>query len=149
MTFNKPFTPERVARQLDANFAKNHAKAPGRPLQVRIFSKKTGLDYAYPPDSTHLPYHIASVGKVFAAVLTQRLAQRGPLRIEDPISRYFPTRGLEQLFEYRGVDYASQVTIEHLLGHTSGIADYFDGKTSGAQPLSTGILANPETRWTA
>jgi D-alanyl-D-alanine carboxypeptidase len=85
------------------------------------------LDYTFPQGSAAQPYHLASIGKVFTAVLIQILAERGMFSIQDKIQRFFSDSELANLFIYKNIDYASQVTIEHLLGHTSGIADYFEG----------------------
>jgi D-alanyl-D-alanine carboxypeptidase len=77
-----------------------------------------------------------------------RLADKGHLGVNDPIIRYFSPNDLERLFVYRGSDYAAQVTIEHLLGHTSGVADYFEGDTSSGKTFLDGILSNPQEHWT-
>jgi D-alanyl-D-alanine carboxypeptidase len=40
------------------------------------------------------------------------------------------------------------VTIEYLLGHTSGIADYFEGSTTSGKTFMDEVLANPQFHWT-
>jgi len=55
---------------------------------------------------------IASVSKTFTAVAILQLIEKGKIKISDPISKY--------INEYPK-DIANQVTIEHLLNHTSGI----------------------------
>lgn len=61
------------------------------------------------------PFNIASVTKTFTAVLVLRLVERGSIRLDEPIERWF-------------ADFprASEITIRHLLSHTSGIFDYHD-----------------------
>ncbi|SDF54112.1 CubicO group peptidase, beta-lactamase class C family [Dyadobacter soli] len=56
-------------------------------------------------------FQSASVSKVFTSTAVLLLAQKGRLKLADPVQRYFPS------FPYR------QVTIMHLLNHTSGIPD--------------------------
>ncbi len=60
-------------------------------------------------------FYLASVSKQFTAMAIMILQERGKLRYDDPLSKYFP--------EFP--DYAKKVTIRHLLTHTSGVADHF------------------------
>jgi CubicO group peptidase (beta-lactamase class C family) len=57
-------------------------------------------------------YDIASCAKQFTSFGILRLQERGLLNIQDPVSKYIPE------FPY------SEVTIENLLNHTSGLPDY-------------------------
>ena len=148
MNLLKPMNPPQASSHLEHYFTAIQAKYPDKPLQVRIFSGVLGLDFTYPPGSSSQPYHIASIGKVFTASQIYMLAEKGLLSPQDLISRYFTTAELDRLFVYKNLDYARQVTIEHLLGHTSGIADYFEGKTTGEKTFQEDILANPAAHWT-
>lgn len=58
-------------------------------------------------------YSIASVSKQFTAALVLRLQERGRLSIADPLHKYFPW-----------VPCSRDVTLAHLLAHTSGIPGY-------------------------
>jgi CubicO group peptidase (beta-lactamase class C family) len=62
-------------------------------------------------------YRIGSITKGFTAAAIFRLAERGRLRLDDPVARYFPELDAERLRK-DGVS----VTIDHLLTHTSGLA---------------------------
>lgn len=148
-------SPEKVVHHFDKYFSKVQAKNPTRPLQIRVYSQKLGLDYIFPPNSENQPYHIASIGKVFTAVLVQIFAQRGEFSLQDKILRFFTPADLEKLFVFHDTDYARDVTIEHLLGHTSGIADYFEGIADALEgskkPRTTFIdevLTDPSHHWT-
>lgn len=57
---------------------------------------------------------LASATKPFTAVAVMILAERGRLSYADTLSKFFP--------EFP--PYAEQITIRHLLTHTSGLADY-------------------------
>ena len=57
-------------------------------------------------------FHIASVSKPFTAACILLLEQRNMLQVSDPISRFLPD-----------FPYAGKITLEHLLTHTSGIAN--------------------------
>ena len=60
-------------------------------------------------------FQLASVSKNFTAAAVVLLMRQGLLRPEDRITAYFP-----ELAAY------GDVTVRHLLNHTSGIPDYFD-----------------------
>ncbi len=63
-------------------------------------------------NDSNTSFNIASTTKTFTAVAIAQLAEQGKLKFTDPISKFIP--------EYpKGI--ADQVTIHHLLTHTSGI----------------------------
>ena len=144
----KPTNSQKVNDHLDKYFQKIQAKNKGKPIQICIYSEKLGLDYTYPSNCSDQPYHVASIGKMFTATLVQMLAEQQLLGVKDMIASYLDKTILEQLFVYQGQDYAEQVTIEQLLGHTSGIADYFEGGTTEGKSFLAEILTNPGFHWT-
>jgi CubicO group peptidase (beta-lactamase class C family) len=62
-------------------------------------------------------FMIASVSKAFAAASILQLQEKGLLSVQDPISKYLP--------EYPAWG-SENITIHHLLTHTSGIPDYIN-----------------------
>ncbi|TRZ78308.1 MAG: class A beta-lactamase-related serine hydrolase [Chitinophagaceae bacterium] len=61
-------------------------------------------------------FRMASVTKQFTAMSILLLAQRGRLKLEDPLSKYFGSFP----------SYGKGIKIKHLLNHTSGLRDYED-----------------------
>ena len=61
-------------------------------------------------------FYLASVSKQFTSMAIMLLKQKGKLNYEDKLSDYFP--------EFS--DYGENITIRHLLTHTSGIPDYLN-----------------------
>lgn len=59
-------------------------------------------------------FNIASCSKQFSATAILKLAQEGKLSLDDSVKKYFP--------EFRA-DFFNDITIRHLLSHTSGIGD--------------------------
>lgn len=117
-------------------------------LQVLLHSEKLGVSYEYPPGEKDVPFHTASIGKVFTATLICMLAERGEISLDDPIIKYLPDTSLEDLFVFDGKNYAEQVTIRELLTHTSGVADYVEDPVINGTPFLDLILYNPDTYWT-
>lgn len=58
------------------------------------------------------PMHVASVSKTFTGTAVLKLVQEGKIKLDDPLSTYFPN------FPYEGV------TVEMLLDHRSGLPNY-------------------------
>lgn len=61
-------------------------------------------------------YHWASITKTFTAVAVMQLRDQGKLKLEDPVTKYIPE--LKQVNNPYGD--MSEVTIRHLMTHTSG-----------------------------
>jgi len=75
------------------------------------------------------PYFIASTTKLFTTAIILKMKAEGKLSLEDKISTYPEQSILEGLHVYRGIDYCGEITIKHLLSHTSGLPDYFQGNS--------------------
>jgi len=93
---------------------------------------------AFRPDTPSL---IGSVTKQFTAMAAMMLAERGKLAYDDPLAKFFP--------EFP--PYARQITIRHLLNHTSGLPIFDEltlpehgvGKETTAKDM-LGVLARQQ-----
>lgn len=87
-------------------------------------------------NNSNTSFNIASTTKTFTGVAIAKLAEQGKLKFTDPMSKYIP--------EYPA-DIANQVTIHHLLTHTSGIEidDYepFNRDNDNAANLTEALYA--------
>jgi D-alanyl-D-alanine carboxypeptidase len=97
----------------------------------RVFHGSFGLaDRAFGvPADTTTRCRVASITKLFTAVLVMQLHQEGRLHVDSTIARYLPG--------YPGLG-ADRVTLHQLLNHTSGI-EPFDRETSFQQAVENGI----------
>lgn len=93
------------------------------------------------------PFHAASIGKLFTAVLILQYLEQGKLTLNEPVYKRLGIEKLKQLFVFEGNDYAEQVTVAHLLAHTSGIDDYFDSKNPKSKSVLAEITNNPNQFW--
>jgi len=79
---------------------------------------------------------IASITKMFVAVVTLRLQEEGKLDIDKPISTF------KCGYRFKDIPNAEKITIRHLLNHTSGLPDFI--KTSR---FVTNLLDHPLNNW--
>ncbi len=93
------------------------------------------------------PVFMASVGKLFTAILVALLHEQGALSFEDPISHYLEPDVLKDLHLFRGRDFSRGIQIKHLLNHTSGLPDYFEDKPARGKGMIQCLLEEPERRF--
>ncbi len=72
------------------------------------------------PNHTDTKFNLGSMDKMFTAVAILQLHEQGQLSLDGRISDYWP--------DYPNQEVARKVTIHHLLVHTSGMGDCFEGK---------------------
>lgn len=124
---------------------------------VMVYSDKLNLNdvYAFERDNSDnvvaaqpdTPFHVASIGKTFTAVLIAKLQEAGKLEFSDKISSYLDADTLKELFVFEGVDYQGEVTIQQLMNHTSGIGDYFADPAESGQPIEELLVTEPNRLW--
>lgn len=93
------------------------------------------------------PFFIASITKMYSAVVTMILEERGLLSLDDPLSKFLSKDLLEGLHRYKGVDYTDQLKLYHLVSQTSGLPDYFMGKPKGGQSIFDHLVTEGDMAW--
>ncbi|MDH5518027.1 MAG: beta-lactamase family protein [Gammaproteobacteria bacterium] len=98
-----------------------------------VFSGVYGLDGIDHPSelSLHSSFNLASVSKQFTAMAIVLLNQRSKLDYQDKLSLYIPE-----------LSYYNDITIQHLLHHTSGLPDYI--KLALKHRSDEGVFSTPE-----
>jgi D-alanyl-D-alanine carboxypeptidase len=89
------------------------------------------------------PYYIASIGKVFTSVIIGQMVEKNLISYEDKVLDILGSSIVDGLHTYKGINYAGEVTIRHLLNHTSGIGDYFSDKPIQGKSMLDKILESP------
>ncbi|MCB1172773.1 MAG: beta-lactamase family protein [Leptospiraceae bacterium] len=119
-------------------------------VQLRILAPDQGIDAIYTDGATApQPFHSASTGKLFTAVLIGQLVDEGRLQWHTALDQVLDKAVLNDLFVFEGFDYRHQVTVEQLLSHTAGLADYFgDPPDQGGPSIADQMLAKPDRLWT-
>jgi CubicO group peptidase (beta-lactamase class C family) len=82
------------------------------------------------PDGTPMlpttPWFIASITKIFVASTVLRMVEEGELTLEDRLVDRLAASVTDRLHVLDGEDRTDRITVEHLLGHTSGLADFIE-----------------------
>lgn len=94
------------------------------------------------------PYFIASTTKLFTTAVILQLLTENKLSLNTPISAYVEANILHELHMYKDYDYSAQITIQHLLAHTSGLPDYFQGKNEDGKSLELELTSGTDIGWT-
>ncbi len=94
------------------------------------------------------PYFIASTTKLFTTAIILKLRAENKLSLDDKINKYIDESILTGLHIYKGKDYSEELTIKHLLSHTSGLPDYFQGKGKSGKSLENEIIEGNDQFWT-
>lgn len=93
-------------------------------------------------------YFIASTTKLFTTAIILKLRAESKLNLDDKINKYIDKSILSGLHIYKGIDYSQELTIKHLLSHTSGLPDYFQGKGENGKSLENEITEGNDQFWT-
>lgn len=96
------------------------------------------------PIGVDMRYPIASVTKLYTAAVVMRTVEQGRVALDDRIADLLPgdvTRGLHVL---DGVDRTGEITLEHLLSHTSGLPDYYEEAPRGGRSPQQRLLAGED-----
>jgi CubicO group peptidase (beta-lactamase class C family) len=100
--------------------------------------------------TTDSVFQIGSNTKLLTATLVMQLAEAGQVGLDVPVRRYVPS------FELAEPGAADQITLRHLLTHTSGIqGDYFEGFGRGDDAVeryvgalkNIGLIHRPGQMW--
>ena len=115
---------------------------PGVSLHVQsgrenidIVAGVANRDTAEPVTPSSL-FHAASIGKTFTATMILRLIDVGFLQLEDPIGSLLDPSMSSMIHD------SDRITVEMLLGHTSGLHDYF-----GNPEFAINFLESPGRIW--
>jgi D-alanyl-D-alanine carboxypeptidase len=95
------------------------------------------------------PFLSASVGKLFTSSLVLSLVEEGILSLDDSIVDWLDPSLIAGLPVEGGEAAFDEITVRRLLGHRSGLPDYFEGRTAdGATNVFELISEAPDRSWT-
>jgi CubicO group peptidase (beta-lactamase class C family) len=131
-----------------------------RVLYLEAFGKQDAARGV--PMAKDTVFRIASMTKPITSVAVMMLREEGKLRLDDPAANYVPSlKGREVIASFNDADGSyttrpakQEMTIRHLLAHTSGLAYPFTSRTvvaiqekTGREPRDQPLLFDPGSRW--
>ncbi|MHA7843237.1 MAG: serine hydrolase domain-containing protein [Winogradskyella sp.] len=122
---------------------------------LHVYSESRGIDIQMAESkedsiSIDYPFYTASVTKMFTATAIGILKDQNKLNFDDKIAQYLPDTLINNLHILDGKDYSKDLTIVHLLQHTSGLPDYFTDQTKDGSPnIINQVLIDPNKSWHA
>ena len=92
-------------------------------------------------------YYIASINKLFVSSIILRLYAENRLDLHDKISEYLPEEVVRGLHIHKGKDYSNDLSIAHLMSHTSGLPCYLTGKRANGEKAMAQLEAGIDQSW--
>jgi CubicO group peptidase (beta-lactamase class C family) len=128
-----------AATTVDEVFAKYTASTPGCAVGVAIDGKRVVIKGYGSADLEHdVPigeetiFEAGSVSKQFTAAAVLLLARDGKLSIDDPVRKYIPELPA----------YPTEITIRHMLTHTSGLRDWGSVESIAGWPRTSRVYTH-------
>ncbi|MDJ0664988.1 MAG: serine hydrolase domain-containing protein [Acidimicrobiia bacterium] len=81
-------------------------------------------------------YFLASITKMYTATVVMKLAEAKAIDLDAPISEYLADELVNGIHVLDDTDYSGKITVSQLVSHTSGLPDYFGGKTKDGTSLA-------------
>lgn len=133
--YSQTFDKAKLDKFLDTLAEKNKAMGSlaiskdGKVLYTRAvgYSQINGNDKK--ASTTATKYRVGSISKMFTSVMIFQLVEEGKLKLTDTLDKFYPQ-----------IPNASKITIEHLLGHRSGIHSFTSDEEFGTW------MMNPKTK---
>ena len=92
-------------------------------------------------------YYIASINKFFVSAIILRLCKNNKLDLHDKISKYLPEEVVRGLHVHEGKDYSNDLSIVHLMSHTSGLPCYLIDKQANGKKVMDDLEAGVDQPW--
>lgn len=141
---NRPLSRDELHDAVEAQLQKVVDESDGVTSVMLTVAKGDDVhEFAVGDAELTSQFHSASVGKTMLASVYGQLIDEGTVSFDDRIDTYLDAETLEGLFEN-----SEAVTIEQLLGHTSGIADYFEGPVSSGETMLASLSTDPDQLFT-
>ncbi len=92
-------------------------------------------------------YYIASINKLFISSIILKLYSENKLDLQDKISTYLPAGMVRGLLIYKGTDYSNNLSINHLMSHTSGLPCYLIDKQANGKKVMNELEQGIDQPW--
>ena len=139
---------KKLSKTVDSDDKVDHAyllvHSDSLNLHLNLARVKTGDVPANPEQ----PFHTASIGKTFTAVLIAMLVEKGEISYTDRVAKFLQEDLVKGLHVYKGTDYSQELRIDHLVSNTSGLPDYYELKPKTGPSFQELLFQEPSRFWT-
>lgn len=135
----------RLKDQIEKILSKSAKKT--KTLQFAMNLPVFDLSYSYSSTTLNQRFHSASVGKMMTATLVFKAIEQGKLTLDSRVKSILTPGILDKLFLYDNHDFQEEITIRDLLGHISGLNDYFESKSFDGSLFTDDLTRNPNKFW--
>ena len=145
MTYHLNKDVLRLKDQIEKILSKAAKKT--KTLQFAMNLPVFDLSYSYSSTTLNQRFHSASVGKMMTATLVFKAIEQGKLTLDSRVKSILTPGILDKLFLYDNHDFQEEITIRDLLGHISGLNDYFESKSFDGSLFTDDLTRNPNKFW--
>jgi len=92
-------------------------------------------------------YYIASINKLFVSAIILKLYTEKKVDLQDKISKYLPEEVVRGLHVYKGKEFSHDLSLAHLMSHTSGLPCYLIDKQSNGKTTMKELEAGIDQSW--
>ena len=146
---------EKAKKKVDSLFQKQLEQKNVHNAFLTVYSDKLGIDWNYAkgsfkdgtPVTDKTPFHSTSVAKTFTATLIMLLQEEGKLDVDDPLAEYLPSKIIDGLHIFEGVNYSKEILIKQLLQHTSGLPDFFEDAPKEGPTFMELLFTDSDKMW--
>jgi len=92
-------------------------------------------------------YYIASINKFFVSAIILKLYTENKLDLQDKISKYLPEEVVWGLHLHKGKEFSNDLSIAHLMSHTSGLPCYLTDKQANGKTAMKELEAGIDQAW--
>lgn len=129
-----------------AQTAKNK-NVHGSVFHIESGDKSMSLFSASGNISLESQYYIASINKLIISFITLRFYKDNTINLDDKLLKYLPNEMLNGLLVHNGKDFSDELTIRHLISHTSGLPCYLIDKRQDGKKNMDLILNGNDQSW--
>lgn len=140
-------TTSDLAAKLDSSFRRGVGSRLIADSVIRVERGSFEWEASHGALDASAPYFIASATKLYVTAVVLSLRAEGKLDLGDRMIDLLPAGSVEALHVIKGVDRTADVTVGHLLAHTSGLADYFQHRRPNGTVLMDSLLAGDDRGW--
>ncbi len=139
-----------VTSRLDRIAQKAAARRDTSEVRFAAYRQRDGLAWEWTQEGARELYFVASTTKLATTAIVLQHVHEGRYTLETPAASLLPQGTLDGVATLDGRDLSGDVTVEHLLSHTSGIADYFespgrDGTTLAVELTQGDVASDPHS----